>query len=169
MQLGRQTWKVFLAYIGVESQQFPLPSSKKTHTSYIEALTLHLAHPSWPSVPMPPIPILAALLHELWARDSTRLALPLREVDWVEALRPYRNSIFFDRDVCLDLAVALIKNSTISPTDPELFAFGETSREFLNGQDNMALTLTGCKAICGPQTYYVDAGPRFMTWMLPGK
>jgi hypothetical protein len=31
----------------------------------------------------------------------------------------------------------------------------------------MTLSLDDCNRLCGPKTFYVNAGPRFITWILP--
>ena len=90
-----------------------------------------------------------------------------RVPDWVEAVAMYRNNTFLDRDECQIFVTSLIERSVISAKDPAIFALSELTGQPLNKPGNMALTLDGCEAICGPQTFYADAGPRFMTWILP--
>ena len=84
--------------------------------------------------------------------------------DWVG---PDPRTRFFDRDKCLNWTASLIQNGTVSVArDAWLFAtdaFGQT----IHGTENMTLSLDGCNRLCGPKTFYVDAGPRFMTWILP--
>ncbi|KAH8787779.1 hypothetical protein BGZ57DRAFT_755181, partial [Hyaloscypha finlandica] len=96
------------------------------------------------------------------AADVLRLLPQLP--DWVG---PDPGTRFFDRDKCLNWTASLIQNGTVSVArDAWLFAtdaFGQT----IHGTENMTLSLDGCNRLCGPKTFYVDAGPRFMTWILP--
>ncbi len=74
---------------------------------------------------------------------------------------------YFDRDACANWTLDLIQKGNISlPADRWLFATDEANRTY-HGNDNLTLSLPGCERICGPRTYYRDAGPRFMTWILP--
>jgi len=84
-------------------------------------------------------------------------------------IKEYRNNTPFDRDPCYGFADMLIRNSIIESSDPAIFALDKSTGRLLNTSKNMALTYGGCEAICGPQTFYTDAGPRFMTWILPSK
>ncbi|KAK1756584.1 hypothetical protein QBC47DRAFT_445272 [Echria macrotheca] len=86
---------------------------------------------------------------------------------WVEAVEKLRNTTYFDRDGCLSVTSTLLQNQVISANDSTIFARDPITRQLLNSGKTTALTLLGCETICGPKTFYVDAGPRFMTWMLP--
>jgi hypothetical protein len=84
--------------------------------------------------------------------------------DWVG---PNPNTRFFDRDECANWTASLIQNGTISPNRDAWLFYKDPSGQTYSGIENMTLSLAGCELLCGPQTFYVDAGPRFMTWILP--
>ncbi|KAK5658470.1 hypothetical protein OQA88_1859 [Cercophora sp. LCS_1] len=105
---------------------------------------------------------------------SSLITLNTQDDDWknisqiVEGRRRGNDTFkYFDRDVCLNFAERLIQESVIRQDDRRIFAFDDVSKSLLNEPTNMAVTYKGCELICGGPTYYVDSGPRFMTWILP--
>jgi hypothetical protein len=72
----------------------------------------------------------------------------------------------FDRALCLNETLNMIKNKTVSPNNSSIFRF-ESDRP-LSGPDNMTLTYDGCIEQCGPKRgFYKDIGPRLTTWLIP--
>jgi len=114
------------------------------------------------------MPIVSALEGTQAYEFGTELGIQPTEIDWVENMTPYTSTGPFERNDCQVLVTHLIENHNITGTEKELFAVNETTKQYLNSPTDMTLTLVGCKALCGPQTFYVDAGPRFMIWILPG-
>ena len=90
-------------------------------------------------------------------------------IDWVEDMRRYRNTTYFDRDTCFTYTTTLLNNGSI-PSEAYSVVFAvDQANQPIKGKDNMTLSMLGCENLCGPQTYYVVSGPRFMTWILPSK
>ena len=66
----------------------------------------------------------------------------------------------FSREYCnKDVSTRLRANESF----PVNYFFGENGRD----PDNPLLTRLGCEALCGPQSYYPDIGPRMVSWLLP--
>lgn len=72
----------------------------------------------------------------------------------------------FDANSCLARTLAYIDNGTLA-TDDEVF-FRDSSGWPMASPDNLTLTLSGCRQLCGPhQAWYWDIGPRLSTWLIP--
>ncbi|KAK0652446.1 hypothetical protein B0T16DRAFT_454812 [Cercophora newfieldiana] len=95
------------------------------------------------------------------------LGLSTRDVDWMSVLTPLRNNTFFERDDCQVFTTSLIKRGILSGREAALFVTNVATGLPLSSPTDMTVTLEGCEALCGPPTFYIDAGPRFMTWVLP--
>lgn len=102
-----------------------------------------------------------------WHANSP--ALSPRAVDWADVLKNERNNTFLERDECQVFTTNLLQRGVIYKNNTVLFAFDAAAQQTLSEPGNMTLTLEGCNALCGPPTFYVDSGPRFMTWILPGE
>ena len=76
-----------------------------------------------------------------------------------------RNTSHFDRDQCLSYVVGLQSEPGWSKNTGAYFAGSPDA--LLNGTSNMTLTLRGCEEFCGPRSFYWDAGPRLVTWIVP--
>jgi len=92
-----------------------------------------------------------------------------RAIDWVDFLKNERNNTFFERDDCRVFTIDLLRREVIVKNNTALFFVDTATQQTLSGPEDMALTLEGCNAICGPPTFYIDSGPRFMTWILPSE
>ena len=101
----------------------------------------------------------------LYGNTAFETGLSPRAEDWSK----YRNNTFFERAACAAHITDLIERGNISGYNTDFFAFDKTTQLPLSGPENMTVTLLGCEALCGPRTFYVDSGPRFMTWVLPSR
>ena len=80
------------------------------------------------------------------------------------AIAPFNGG--FDRDACLARTLAHLDDNTLDPSDGIFFR--DASGQPLSGQDNITLTLPGCRLLCGErQAWYWDVGPRISTWLAP--
>src|SRR5213082_7679 len=78
-----------------------------------------------------------------------------------------RESLRFDRDVCKNEIIASQMQANFTKNTPEFFLQDPITKLLYNGSDNMTVTLAGCYEFCGSWTFYWDAVPRLMTWILP--
>jgi len=87
--------------------------------------------------------------------------------DWV-GHDPDIHRGFLDRGTCVNWTTLLLQNGTILlDRDAWLFAKDPATGQSLHDPDDMTLTVPGCERLCGGRSFYIDAGPRFMTWILP--
>ncbi|KAK3367567.1 hypothetical protein B0H63DRAFT_515402 [Podospora didyma] len=101
-----------------------------------------------------------------WANATANLS---RE-DWEASIideRQHNAFKFFDRDECMKFVNRLHNQSKIPYEYESDFFARNADGQLLNASGNMQVTIRGCELFCGPRTSYVDAGPRFMTWILP--
>ncbi|KAH7312928.1 hypothetical protein BKA65DRAFT_573850 [Rhexocercosporidium sp. MPI-PUGE-AT-0058] len=82
-----------------------------------------------------------------------------------EASAEARNTTHFERRKCANYIVGLQSEPGWSKNTALYFA--ESAGTLLNGPENMTVTLRGCEEFCGPRSWYWDAGPRIMTWIIP--
>ena len=72
----------------------------------------------------------------------------------------------YNRGVCYVKILESIRNGTLASDDEAIYRDG-TGR-LMNDAKNLALTLTGCKKLCGSKRmWYSDIGPRLTTWLIP--
>ena len=76
-----------------------------------------------------------------------------------------QNTSHFDRDQCLSYVVGLQSEPGWSKNTGAYFAGSPDA--LLNGTSNMTLTLRGCEEFFWPRSFYWDAGPRLVTWIVP--
>jgi hypothetical protein len=78
-----------------------------------------------------------------------------------------RNSSWFNRQECESYIGWLQEDPSWDKNTSDIFAMDRLSGRLYDGPGNMTLTLRGCEQFCGSHTFYWDAGPRVMTWIVP--
>ncbi|PVH79747.1 hypothetical protein DL98DRAFT_572384 [Cadophora sp. DSE1049] len=75
---------------------------------------------------------------------------------------------YFDRPSC---KASILKqqenNASFSLNNALYFRVDPATGLYLNGAENMTVTKRGCDEFCGGWSFYWDAIPRLMTWILP--
>jgi hypothetical protein len=92
---------------------------------------------------------------------STLVILTIHAVPLVHG----RNVSYFDRSKCRKFGISLQKKSGFSLNTSEYF-LRTNDGTLPNSSDDMTLTVRGCNEFCGPQSFYEDALPRIMTWII---
>ncbi|KAK4445219.1 hypothetical protein QBC34DRAFT_165130 [Podospora aff. communis PSN243] len=141
---------------------------------------------TWPSLSLPllvPIfavgtfipPILLSLpvttgWYDMPTTSPSHTSVPIQHFPrGVDAPKKYQPSVdgFFDRDMCV--AKYLQKGLECGNSPVPVFE-REPDHSLTSPGVAMTISIDGCERLCGsaPDTaYYLDAGPRFMTWILP--
>lgn len=73
----------------------------------------------------------------------------------------------FDRPTCKDAILELQKEPNFTKNTLQYFIKDSASGLLLNGSSNMTVTRHGCNEFCGGWSWYWDALPRLLTWILP--
>ena len=71
----------------------------------------------------------------------------------------------FNRKSCYIRTLGYLHDGTLA-RNSELF-FRDGSGRVLSDDEDITLTLSGCRMLCGHHDWYLDIGPRLTTWLLP--
>lgn len=78
-----------------------------------------------------------------------------------------RNGPKFDRGICKKEITDLQQQPNFTKNTPQYFYQDKVSLLLNNGLENMTVTLEGCYEFCGTWSFYWDAVPRLITWIIP--